>query len=120
MVVRLTNVADPKHEILGQQPCNAVSQFETVCPLPPASAFTAWGEFIVGLEEQGTSLLLNDDHSILILLIVPVPEIELVTPGEVVLPSESEIGDGKRLLWQLKVDFDWGTIAGTPELEQFR
>ena len=80
VVVRLTHLQDSTKVVRGVAACRPQGQLRTTCPLPPSSAFTAYGEFLVSLEELGTGQRLSDDHSMLILLVLPVPAIVGITP----------------------------------------
>ena len=75
--------------VVGEEACRAKDQFEITCQLPASSAFQAFGEFLVVLEEQGTGLLLSDDHSMLVLLVLPLPEIQTVAPEEAIVASHT-------------------------------
>ena len=122
VVLRLTHLAGDSAVISGLEACRAHGngQFEAKCALPPAASFSSFGEFLVGLEEQGTGQLLSDDHGLLVLLVLPVPEILGVTPGEAAVSSLTGHGDAERGLLQLRVDFGWGPASGTQALEAFR
>lgn len=74
----------------------------------------------MSLEELGSGQLLSDDHSMLILLVLPVPAIVGITPQQASVSSETGIGEAEQQLLQLRIDFDWGVVAGTPELELYR
>lgn len=79
VVARLTSVLDPAQVVRGVDACQAKDQYETTCPLPSYSNFGAFGEFLVSLEERGTGMLLSDDHSMVVVLVLPVPVILSVT-----------------------------------------
>jgi len=114
------DLTSPTIELKGPTACLAKSQFQTSCDLPAAANFTAYGEYLVSFEEVNTGIELSDDHSMLVLLVLPTPIITNVTPVHTVVPSESLAGEGERRLLQLRIGFDWGTILGTQELEQFK
>jgi len=120
VAVRLTHLQDSTKIVRGVVACRPQGQLRTTCPLPPASAFTAYGEFLVSLEEYGSGQLLSDDHSMLILLVLPVPAIVGITPTQASVSSETGVGEAEQQLLQLRIDFDWGVAAGTPELELYK
>lgn len=88
-VARLTSLLDPAQVVRGVVACRAKDQYETTCPLPSYSNFGAFGEFLVALEEQGSGMLLSDEHGVVVLLVLPVPVILAVTQAEVVASSET-------------------------------
>ena len=122
VVLRLTYLEDPGAVVSGVEACRAHGngQLETWCTLPVATSFGAFGEYLVGLEEQGTGQPLSDDRSLLVLLVLPVPQILAVTPGEAVVSSLTELGEAEDRLLQVRIDFGWGPASGTQELETFR
>lgn len=93
VVARLTSLQDPAQVVRGGEACQAKDQYETSCPLPSYSNFGAFGEFVVSLEEKGTGMLLSDDHSMVVLLVLPVPVILAVTQAEVVASSQTAVAD---------------------------
>jgi len=125
-VLRLTHLEDPTVVVSGLGACGAApggearGQLETWCVIPPSSSFSAFGEFLVGLEERGTGQLLSDDHGLLVLLVLPVPEILTVAPGEAVVSSLTERGEAARRLLRVSIDFGWGPATGTQALEAYR
>jgi hypothetical protein len=94
VVARLTSLEDPAQVVRGVEACHARDQYETTCPLPSYSNFGAFGEFLVSLEEQGSGMLLSDDHSMVVLLVLPVPVILAVTQAEVVASSQTGSAEG--------------------------
>jgi len=103
IVLRLTRLVDSSVVILGVDPCQSHThqQFQAECRLPPVASFGSFGEFLVGLEEQGTGQLLSDDHSMLVILVLPVPVVLEVTPSVSVVSSQSEHDEAERTLLQV-------------------
>ena len=95
-LLKLTYLTDAAIELTSPDPCLAKSQFETSCDLPAVAAFTAYGEYLVSFVEVNTGMVLSDDHSMLVVLILPTPVILDVTPEQVVIPSESQDGQAER------------------------
>jgi hypothetical protein len=89
----LTSILDPAQVVRGQLPCQAKSQYLTTCLLPDYDQFGAFGEFLVSLEEFSTGMLLSDQHSMLVLLVLPVPTILSVTQADAVGTSQTEEWD---------------------------
>lgn len=97
-VIRLTRILDPAEVILSLEACRPKSQYETTCRLPTSDIFNAFGEYLLGLEEVGTGLLLNDDHSLIVLLLIPDPIISNVAPLETTVTSQTLTGEAERRL----------------------
>ena len=89
-IMKMTHMsADPVLELYSNGPCVPKNQFETSCTLPNVNEFTVFGEFMLSLIEVNTSIQLSDDHTMLVLLVLPKPVINQVTPIQVAQYSET-------------------------------
>lgn len=85
-----------------------------------AAFSTHFGEFVLELEEAGTGQLLSDDHSTLVLLILPAPSILNSIPERAVVTSMTSNTESALGVLQVRIDIDWGPAAFTEDLEIFR
>lgn len=71
--------------------CVPSSQYESKCTVPDNS----FGEHLVSLVDAVSGEELMDEHSLNFILVLPVPQISVVSPKLVAVPSESELGQAE-------------------------